>query len=86
MLSREETLSRIPNIEPEHLLGGVEYFDGQFDDPVSQSHWLNQPWIMVHAFNYIPVTAVTKTGNMVTALNAGMRTAEGATSSRRGSS
>ena len=32
LLSREETLARIPNIEPEHLLGGVEYFDGQFDD------------------------------------------------------
>lgn len=32
LLSREETLERIPNIEPEHLLGGVEYFDGQFDD------------------------------------------------------
>jgi glycerol-3-phosphate dehydrogenase len=32
LLSREETITRIPNIEPEHLLGGVEYFDGQFDD------------------------------------------------------
>ncbi|PWU05686.1 MAG: FAD-dependent oxidoreductase, partial [Verrucomicrobia bacterium] len=32
MLSREETLRRIPNVEPEHLLGGIEYFDGQFDD------------------------------------------------------
>lgn len=32
ILSREETLARIPNIEPEKLLGGVEYFDGQFDD------------------------------------------------------
>jgi glycerol-3-phosphate dehydrogenase len=32
LVSREETLARIPNIEPQHLLGGVEYFDGQFDD------------------------------------------------------
>lgn len=32
MLSREETLQKIPNIAPENLLGGVEYFDGQFDD------------------------------------------------------
>jgi len=32
LVSREETLRRIPNIEQEHLLGGVEYFDGQFDD------------------------------------------------------
>lgn len=32
LLSREETLRAIPNLEPTHLLGGVEYFDGQFDD------------------------------------------------------
>jgi glycerol-3-phosphate dehydrogenase len=32
LLSREETISRIPNIETDSLLGGVEYFDGQFDD------------------------------------------------------
>lgn len=32
ILSREETIARIPNIETENLLGGVEYFDGQFDD------------------------------------------------------
>jgi glycerol-3-phosphate dehydrogenase len=32
MLSKEETLERIPTIERKHLLGGVEYHDGQFDD------------------------------------------------------
>lgn len=32
LVPREETIRRIPNIEQEHLLGGVEYFDGQFDD------------------------------------------------------
>ena len=32
LLSRAETLSKIPNVEPENLLGGVQYFDGQFDD------------------------------------------------------
>ena len=31
-LSREETLERLPTIEPEGLRGGVIYFDGQFDD------------------------------------------------------
>ena len=31
-LSREETLERIPTIEPEGLRGGVIYYDGQFDD------------------------------------------------------
>lgn len=31
-LSLEETLERIPTIEPEGLRGGVIYYDGQFDD------------------------------------------------------
>ncbi len=31
-LSREETLASIPNVEPEGLLGGTLYYDGQFDD------------------------------------------------------
>ncbi|MDX1532172.1 MAG: glycerol-3-phosphate dehydrogenase/oxidase, partial [Rhodothermales bacterium] len=31
-LSKEETMARIPTIEPEGLDGGVVYFDGQFDD------------------------------------------------------
>ncbi len=32
ILSREETLARLPTIKTEGLRGGVVYFDGQFDD------------------------------------------------------
>jgi glycerol-3-phosphate dehydrogenase len=32
VLSRDETLERLPTIEPEGLRGGVVYHDGQFDD------------------------------------------------------
>jgi glycerol-3-phosphate dehydrogenase len=32
ILSRAETIERIPNVEPRELLGGVMYYDGQFDD------------------------------------------------------
>ncbi len=32
LLSREETLSHLPNLEPKGLTGGVLYYDGQFDD------------------------------------------------------
>lgn len=32
ILTREETLQRLPTIKPEGLRGGVVYFDGQFDD------------------------------------------------------
>ena len=31
-LSRDETLERLPTLEPEGLRGGVIYYDGQFDD------------------------------------------------------
>ncbi len=32
ILSKDETLERIPNIERQGLRGGIEYYDGQFDD------------------------------------------------------
>ncbi len=31
-LSREETLARLPGVRPEGLMGGVQFYDGQFDD------------------------------------------------------
>ncbi|MGC1422584.1 MAG: glycerol-3-phosphate dehydrogenase/oxidase [Terracidiphilus sp.] len=32
LLTKEETLERLPALEPEELRGGVVYYDGQFDD------------------------------------------------------
>jgi len=32
LMSKEETLKKLPTIKQEGLKGGVEYFDGQFDD------------------------------------------------------
>jgi glycerol-3-phosphate dehydrogenase len=32
LLSKDETLARLPALEPEGLVGGVVYYDGQFDD------------------------------------------------------
>src|SRR5690606_27418114 len=32
ILSREETLRYLPNLEPEGLQQGILYYDGQFDD------------------------------------------------------
>jgi glycerol-3-phosphate dehydrogenase len=31
-ISREETLVRLPNVNPDGLTGGIVYYDGQFDD------------------------------------------------------
>jgi len=38
ILSREETMERLPNIETEGLRGGVVYHDGQFDDTRLLTH------------------------------------------------
>jgi len=65
ILSREETISRIPNIETENLLGGVEYFDGQFDDArlaitlaqTAADHGAS-------LLNYVRVTGLTKFGDL----------------------
>src|SRR6201996_6857396 len=32
LISKEEALKRLPNVNPEGLTGGVVYYDGQFDD------------------------------------------------------
>src|SRR5271168_3806518 len=32
LISKEETIRRLPNVNPEGLTGGVVYYDGQFDD------------------------------------------------------
>lgn len=31
-ISRDEVLKRLPTLRPDRLLGGIQYFDGQFDD------------------------------------------------------
>lgn len=61
LLSREETIARIPNIEQEKLQGGVEYFDGQFDDArlavtLAQTAVLHKACVL----NYCRVTSLTK--------------------------
>lgn len=32
LLDHDETIAKIPNVQTEDLIGGVEYYDGQFDD------------------------------------------------------
>src|ERR1700691_5749281 len=61
ILSKEETLERLPTINTEGLRGGVIYYDGQFDDARLLIH------MVVTAFeqgatllNYSPVLAVVK--------------------------
>jgi glycerol-3-phosphate dehydrogenase len=71
MLDREETLARIPNLEAENLLGGVEYFDGQFDDArLAVSLVRTAESLGATVLNYCPVTAISKRAGMVRGLEA----------------
>lgn len=66
MLSREETTAKIPNIEQQNLLGGVEYFDGQFDDSrlaITLARTAAEKGACL--LNYMPVVGLEKTQGMI---------------------
>ncbi len=61
ILSKEETLERLPTINTDGLRGGVIYFDGQFDDARLLIHLAATAWEQGAALiNYAPVTGVLK--------------------------
>jgi glycerol-3-phosphate dehydrogenase len=61
ILSREETLERLPTIKTEGLKGGVIYFDGQFDDSRLLINLLSTAAEQgATLLNYAEVTALTK--------------------------
>ncbi len=75
-LSKEETLQRLPTIEPEGLDGGVVYYDAQFDDArlavnMAQTA-VEQGGVLL---NYCRVTDLLKNGTEIAGVQA--RDAEG---------
>jgi glycerol-3-phosphate dehydrogenase len=61
ILSREETLERLPTIRTEGLKGGVIYFDGQFDDARLLINLVETAFEQgATLLNYSPVTALTR--------------------------
>jgi glycerol-3-phosphate dehydrogenase len=61
ILSRDETLERLPTIKTEGLKGGVVYFDGQFDDSRLLINLVATAAEQgATLLNYAEVTAVTK--------------------------
>ena len=63
ILSREETLQRLPSIRTEGLRGGVVYYDGQFDDTRLLIHLVATAFEQGAALlNYAPVTEVARDG------------------------
>ena len=61
LLSREQTLERLPTIKREGLRGGIIYYDGQFDDTRLLINLIQTA--IDHgatALNYVQVTAITR--------------------------
>lgn len=71
LLGRDETIEKIPNVQTEDLLGGVEYYDGQFDDSrlaVTMAKTAADHGATL--VNHCRVTALTKTDGTVTGIEA----------------
>jgi len=61
VLSREETLARLPTIKTEGLRGGVVYYDGQFDDARLLINLMTTATEQgATVLNYTKVTALTR--------------------------
>lgn len=71
ILSRDDTLNKIPNLEPEGLRGGTIYYDGQFDDS-RLAITLAQTFVDLGgtAVNYAKVTGLIKKGNLIEGVEA----------------
>ena len=60
ILSKEETVERLPTLNTEGLRGGVIYFDGQFDDSRLLINLVQTAYEQgATLLNYAPVTEVT---------------------------
>jgi len=61
LLSKEETLERLPALEPDELRGGVVYYDGQFDDARLLIHLaMTAAEHGAVLLNYCPATGLTR--------------------------
>ncbi len=71
ILSREETLEKIPTLEPDGLRGGVIYYDGQFDDARLAIN-LAQTLVDLGGtpINYAKVTGLLKHNGMINGVQA----------------
>jgi glycerol-3-phosphate dehydrogenase len=71
ILSREETLKKIPTVEPKGLRGGVIYFDGQFDDArLAVTLAKTAETLGGCIINYVKVVSLIKENSMVSGVRA----------------
>ncbi|RYD20645.1 MAG: glycerol-3-phosphate dehydrogenase/oxidase [Verrucomicrobiaceae bacterium] len=70
-LSKEETIKRIPTVETEHLIGGVMYHDGQFDDSrLAVNLAQTAAGLGARILNYTKCTGLLKTDGIVSGVTA----------------
>lgn len=70
-LKADAAAARLPGVRTEGLMGGVEFFDGQFDDArlnIALIRTANQHGAA--CLNYMPVTAIERTGGWIQSLTA----------------
>ena len=69
MLSKKETLQKLPSLSPIHLNGGVQYKDGQFDDArlaINLAQTASEQGATL--VNYCKLVQLTKTDKRITGL------------------
>lgn len=65
-LSREETLSRLPGVKAEGLMGGVQFYDGQFDDARLTVALMRTAYNLgATPLNYMPVIGIERKGGWI---------------------
>lgn len=70
-LSAAETLSRLPGVKPEGLMGGVQFYDGQFDDARLDVALMRTAFNHGAAVvNYMPVTAIERKNGWIQSVTA----------------
>lgn len=70
-LSREETLSRLPGVKAEGLMGGVQFYDGQFDDARLTVALMRTAYNLgATPLNYMPVVGIERKGGWIQSVTA----------------
>ena len=70
-LSREETLSRLPGVKAEGLMGGVQFYDGQFDDARLTVALMRTAYSLgATPLNYMPVIGIERKGGWIQSVTA----------------
>jgi glycerol-3-phosphate dehydrogenase len=70
-LNKEQTIEHLPNIKQQGLIGGIEYYDGQFDDArLAINLAVTASEYGAAVLNYFKVTSLVKNGDKISGVTA----------------